>query len=112
MFERIVSHDPRFKGIIHPTPTTVAVILNDDEDGQVTLTSDEYIDLHHIGPHEMLYATVDIALDDIKGKNIVPTSDMVDVLLDLRGLVTRYADEQRTMFSSLLAFATRVTNDR
>lgn len=98
---RIISCDTRYVG--HKADE---VVVLRDEDGEVEMTHEEYVELHDIAPQEVLFATMDQFMADIKGTNIVPTGDVIDVMLDLRAVLGTLVDEmnkvQKIMLEMLL----------
>lgn len=93
----IVQYDP---GYIRTTTDGHYVLQREDDDGvvrEVTMTPEQYDEHHRLSVEEEFFALTAIAMNEISGTQITPTSVMVDVLLDARALFTQAMEQNRKM---------------
>lgn len=98
----IVQCDPGFVGY---TDTGDYRLLREDDDGkerEVVMTPAQYNEEHPASVDEKFFALVHITMNSISGTQITPTSEMVDVLLDLRSLMVAYKEQQKKVTKTML----------
>lgn len=99
----IVQCDPGFIGY---TDTGDYRLNREDDDGQereIVMTPAEYAEEHPASSEEEFFALLHITIDNISGTQITTSSEMVDVLLDLRSLFAETKEKNRQTSKQFLA---------
>lgn len=99
----VMSCDPRF---VRHTGTGVVLA---DGDWEVEMTVEDYLSTYEVGTDEVFFATCDLAISSVAGRELVTAGEMTDVLLDLRQTFATYKEQHRTVTRRLadIAFGDR-----
>ena len=88
----IAERDPRY--VKHTTDGAIVLDHGTSNGGREVLARDAYWDMADPGPDAVFFAVCDTSITAISGRNLVPTSEMTDVLLDLRQLFSDFVAKQ------------------
>ena len=88
----IAERDPRY--VEHTTDGAIVLDHGRSNGGREILARDAYWSMAAPGPDAVFFAVCDTSITSISGRDLVSTSEMTDVLLDLRRLFSDYVAKQ------------------
>ncbi len=88
----IAERDPRY--VEHTTDGAIVLDHGTSNGGREILARDAYWNMADPGPDAVFFAVCDTSITGISGRDLVSTSEMTDVLLDLRRLFSDYVAKQ------------------
>jgi isopenicillin N synthase-like dioxygenase len=88
----IAERDPRY--VEHTSDGAIVLDHGTSNGGREILARDAYWNMADPGPDAVFFAVCDTSITAISGRDLVSTSEMTDVLLDLRRLFSDYVAKQ------------------
>ena len=88
----IASKDPRY--VQHTTDGAIILDHGTSNGGREVLARDAYWSMADPGPDDVFFAVCDTSIAAVSGRELVSTTEMTDVLLDLRRLFSDFVAKQ------------------